>query len=136
MALIEPHKRSFLMALADITLNDGQTTPVAHVFTYITTQNGRVVRSDLTRTPDLPLLLTHAHTSSVKSGVKTDSHLLRVDDTRMDADGITPIPVNIRVMADIPKNIYSDGLADDLAAYIRNWATSANVRAWLRGSVG
>lgn len=124
------------MALANITLNDGQGTPVAHTFEFITSQNGKVVRSDLSRTPEVPLIMTHGHMTAAKKGVTVDSHLLRIDDAVLDSDGITVHTPNIRLMADVPRPVYSDGLADNFAAYIRNWATSANVRAWLRGSNG
>lgn len=125
------------MALADIVLNDGQGTPVAHTFTFVRSEkNNRIVRSDLSASPEVPLELTHAHTEALRAGTKVRSHLLRVDKTVLDSDGITPYATNIRVMADVPNSVLSDALADDLAAYIRNWATSANVRAWLRGSVG
>lgn len=124
------------MALADITINDGQTTPVAHTFTYIGTTNGRVLRSDFAAAAETPLHMTHGHTSRVAKGVALDSHLLRFDRTALDADGVTPHKANIRLASDVPRAIVSDGLADDFAAYIRNWATSANVRAWLKGSVG
>lgn len=124
------------MALADITLNDGQGTPVAHTFSFIQNVNGRVVRSDLTATPETPLLMTQGHQDSKRQGVPVKSHLYRIDKTILDGDGVTPHTANIRMMADVPNPIHSDALADDLAAFIRNWATSANVRAWLRGSVG
>lgn len=124
------------MALADITINDGQGTPVAHSFAYVTSENGKVVRKDLSRTPDLPLTLTIGHTKSKKGGVTVDSHLLRVDETKMDADGVTARYANVRVMVDCDPNIYTDGLADDLAAYIRNYLTGANMRLLMKGSVG
>lgn len=124
------------MALADITLNDGQSTPVAHTFTYVSTQNNRVIRSDFAASPETPLTLSMAHSEAKKSGVTVKSHLLRVDKTVLDTDGITPHLTNIRLMADVPNPVLSDELADDLAAYIRNWATGANIRAWLKGSVG
>lgn len=124
------------MALADITLNDGQGTPVAHVFAFTATTNGRVLRSDFSAPAEEPLTLTHAHNESKRGTVKVRSHLLRVDKTILDTDGITPHQANIRLMADVPNPVLTDALADDLAAYIRNWASSANVRAWLRGSVG
>lgn len=123
------------MALADITLNDGQGTPVAHTFTYIGTANGRVTRNDFSADTQAPLTMTHAHNTKSVKGVVVDSHLLRFDSTELDGDG-TPYSTNIRLMADMPKAVFTDALADDFAAYIRNWATSANVRAWLRGSVG
>lgn len=124
------------MALADITLADGQTTPVNHTFTYTGTVNGRVVRSDLSQNPETPLTLTTAHSDYNKSGVKGRSHLQRFDKTILDGDGVTPHVSNIRLMADVDNAVLSDALADDLAAFIRNWATSANVRLWLKGSVG
>lgn len=124
------------MALADITLNDGQGTPVAHTFTYVTQRDGRVIRSDMAAPTEEPLTLSHAHSVRKVNGKAVRSHLLRVDKTKLDADGITQHLVNIRLMADVPNAVLSDALADDLAAYIRNWATSANVRAWLRDSVG
>lgn len=124
------------MALADIILADGQGTPVSHTFTYVGTQNGRVVRSDMAAAAETPLTLTHAHQIGMRNGVKVKSHLLRVDKSVMDADGVTAHAANIRLMADVPVPVISDALADDFAAYIRNWATSANVRAWFKDSVG
>lgn len=124
------------MALADITLNDGQGTPVAHAFTFISAINNRIVRSDLAAAPEAPLTLTIAHSENVRNGSKIRSHLTRFDKTILDGDGITPYVANIRLMADVPNPILTDALADDLAAFIRNWASSANVRAWLKGSVG
>lgn len=125
------------MALTDITLNDGQATPVAHVFTYMATlANNRILRGEMAAPAEEPLTFSTAHTKRVAKGVTIDSHMLRIDETSLDSDGITPHVSNIRLMADVPRPVLSDALADDFAAYIRNWATSANVRAWLRGSHG
>ena len=124
------------MALADIILNDGQGTPVAHTFTYISNVNGRTIRSDMAASAETPLQMTHAHQDGKRSGVVVKSHLFRIDKTVMDADGVTPHTANIRVMCDIPVSISSDSLADDLAAFVRNWITSATFRAFIKGSVG
>lgn len=124
------------MALADITLNDGQGTPVAHTFTFVANQNGRTVRTDMAASPEEPLSMTHAHSERKVGGKITRSHLFRIDKVKLDSDGVTPLPVNIRLMADIPNAVLSDALAADLAAYIRNWATAQNVQAWVKGSVG
>lgn len=123
------------MALNDITLADGQGTPVNHTFTYVSNVGNRVVRSDLNQTAETPLTLSVAHSSSKKNGVQVDSHLARVDLTILDSDGVTPFGVNIRVMADIPAKVASNALADDLAAYIRNFLTSARARTWIKGGV-
>lgn len=124
------------MALADIVLNDGQGSPVAHTFTYTGTTGNRVIRSDFAAAAETPLLMTHAHSETKISGASAKSHLFRIDRTVLDGDGITPHKANIRLMCDVPNAVLSDALADDLAAYIRNWASSTNVRAWLKGSVG
>lgn len=124
------------MALADITLADGQGTPVNHTFTYTGTVNNRVIRSELAANPETPLLMTHAHSETKRGNATVKSHLLRIDKTVLDSDGITPHAVNIRIMADIPNPVLSDSLAADLAAFVRNWATAANVQAWVKGSVG
>lgn len=124
------------MALADIIINDGQGTPVAHTFTYVQTSGNRIIRSDMSATPEAPLQLTMAHSDTTVSGAKAKSHLFRIDKTVLDGDGVTPYKANARFCVDVPNAIHSDALADDFAAFLRNWATSANVRAFLRGSVG
>lgn len=124
------------MALDNVTLADGQGTPVNHVFTYVSSNGGKVIRANLSAEPEVPELLTYAHNESVKGGVKYRSHLWRVDITILDADGITAHTGNIRVMADIPNPVLSDGLVDNMSAFVRNAFTQAFARAWARGSVG
>lgn len=124
------------MALADITLADGQGTPANHVFTYVGTVNNRVIRSEIAASPEVPKQLSYAHSESKRGAVTTKSHLMRVDVTVLDSDGITPYTANIRVMMDVPNPILSDALLADLAAYVRNWASAATVQAWGKGSVG
>lgn len=124
------------MALADIVLNDGQATPVAHTFTYIATSGNRVQRSDFSASAEAPLKMTHAHSETKLSGAAAKSHLFRIDCTVLDADGITPYTANVRVCCDVPNAVLSDTLADNLAAYVRNWISSSNFRAFLKGSVG
>lgn len=122
------------MALDDITLDDGQSTPVSHVFQYAGTENKRVVRSDYAADPETPLLLTMGHMQSVRGGVKYDNHLWRLDVTILDADGVTAYVNNFRMMADVARKVLSTDLANDFAAYPSDWLTPANVLAWLRGS--
>lgn len=124
------------MALADITLADGQGTPVSHVFSYIATNGNRVIRSDLSAGPETPLLLTIAHSVTTIKGAKGSSHLFRIDRTILDADGVTPLTANARIMIDCPYAIMSDALADDFAAFLRNWSTALTMRLHLKNSVG
>lgn len=124
------------MALANVVLNDGQGTPVAHTFEYTGAgSNGRVIRTDMAANPETPLTMTLAHTERVRNGVKEKSHLVRFDKGILDADGVTLHNANIRVMIDVPNPVQSDALADDLSAFVRNFLSSANARAILKGSV-
>lgn len=124
------------MAYADITLNDGASTPVAHVYTAINQKNGRVLRSDFAAAAETPWTLTMGHNEQTRAGSKVKSHLIRFDITVLDADGITPRTANARICADVPIAIQSDQLADHFAALVRNYATSANFRAFFKDSVG
>lgn len=125
------------MALADITIADGQGTPVNQVFAFVgTDKTGRVVRRNLARTPDLPQTLILGHQTQKQNGVATDAHLWKLDDARMDADGVTVRYAGITLTVRCDPNIYSDAVADDLAAYLRNYFTAANMRLLMKGSVG
>jgi hypothetical protein len=124
------------MALADITLADGQSTPVNHTFTYISSVDNKVVRSWLTASPEEPLILTFGHMVRKFGTYAGKGHLARFDLTKLDADNVTQHTANIRVMADIPDRILSDALAKDMAAYTRNLLTEAFFLAFVRGSNG
>lgn len=124
------------MALADITIADGQGTPVNHTFSYVGTVNGnRVVRSELTANPEQPISLTMAHSESKRGGVTTKSHMARFDVTILDTDGSAHV-ANIRVMSDIPNPINSAALQANLLAYGKNFLSHALADDWLMGSVG
>lgn len=124
------------MALDNITLADGQGTPVNHTFSYVQSLNGKVVRSDLAAPIEEPLILTFGHMARKIGQYPGQAHLARFDKTVLDADGVTPHVNNIRIMADIADRVVSDALADDLAAFVRNLLTSAFFRTFIRGSVG
>lgn len=123
------------MALADITLADGQGTPVNHVFTYTGTVNNRVIRSELTANPETPITLTMAHSESKKGGVTTKSHMARIDFTILDGDGVAYTP-NIRIVTDIPNPVNSTALQDNLKALAKNFLANAVATGWFQGSVG
>lgn len=123
------------MALADITIADGQSTPVNHTFAYVSSLDGKVIRSELAAPAEEPKTLTIGHREAKKSGVTTRSHMVRWDWTVLDDDNITPYIANIRMMFDIPNAVLSDGLAADLAAMVRNFCTGANIQALAKNSV-
>lgn len=125
------------MALADIVLADSQPTPVNHTFSYVgTDQSGRVVRRNLARTPDLPETLTIGHKVQKVNGINVDSHVWRIDDSVLDADGVTVRKLNLRVMLDCDPAIYSDAKMEDLAAMMTAAFTETFMKSWSRGSVG
>lgn len=124
------------MALNDITLNDGKGTPVAHTYTYVSTENGKVIRRDMTQSPETPWQMAIGHSARKVQGINVDSHVIRFDISILDADGVTVHNANFRLVGEVPRPVASDALADDFAALVRNYASSANMRAILKGSVG
>lgn len=123
------------MALADIIVNDGASTPVAHTFTYITTQSGRVVRNDNSAAVNLPLTMTISHGERMLKGKKVKTHMVRFDQITIDADGVE-WPNSSRIVFEISDPTFTDALIDNLAAFQRNYNSSANARLLARGSVG
>lgn len=125
------------MALADIVVNDSQSTPVAHTYTFISyDKNGRVVRGDLSRTPDLPLTLTVGHKKIKKNGVLVDAHVVDLSNALIDADGITVRNITYRCTAEIDPAVYTDAISDDMITMLHNVMTEVFTRAWARGSAG
>lgn len=124
------------MALADITLADGQSTPVNHVFSFLSAADGKVIRSDLAAPPEEPKILTIGHMVRKFGAYPGKGHLVRFDLSKLDADSVTVHTGNIRVMADIPDRILADAYAKDMAAFTRNILTEAFFLALVRGSSG
>lgn len=124
------------MALADITVNDAESTPVAHTFTYVGTQNGRVVRQELGAPTEEPQFLITAHDESKSGGVVKRGHLRRIDITQLDADGVTPHTASFYVRAVIPNPIMSEQLCKNGRAELFNSLAEADFVALCKGSVG
>lgn len=124
------------MALADITLVDSQASPVSHVFAYVATENGQVLRKNLSSTPDLPETLIIGHRKVKVKGVEVDSHLWKLTLSYLDADGVTTRQMSVRAIWDIDPKIYTDARAEDLAAMTISGLTEAFVKSVCKGSVG
>lgn len=124
------------MALADVTLADGKSTPTNHVFSFIGTTNGsRVVRKNLSAASEEPETLSIDHKTVTKGGVKIDSTLARIDVGVLDSDGLVTYPNSIRIVSEISQKVLSDELIKDLFALARNLITEANALALAKGSV-
>lgn len=124
------------MALADITLVDSQVAPVSHVFSYVTTENGQVVRRNLAMPPDQPETLIMGHKPMKVGGVPVDSHLWRLNQSYLDADGVTVRRMSVRVIWEIDNQIYSDARIEDMAAMCLSGLTETFVKSFTKGSVG
>lgn len=124
------------MALADITLNDSQATPVSHVFSYVGTENGQIIRKNLAKSPETPETLILGHKKVKVNGVEVDSHLWRLNQTKLDADGVTVRRRSIRVIIEEDPMIYSDADAEDLATMLVNGMSETFVKSFMKGSVG
>lgn len=123
------------MALEDITLVDSEASPVSHVFSYVGTTSGKVLRADMAASPEEPILFTIGHTARQVNGKTLRSHLARLDWTLLDADGVTPFANNLRLMCDVFDPVLSDALVDNMTACVVDFMTEANMRLLSRGSV-
>jgi len=127
------------MALADITLADSKASPENHVFSYVGTQNNRVIRKNLSAPVDEPETLTLAHnerTANTKGvSQNINGHLARIDWVTLDADG-TARPQNIRAMADLDAAVYTQADFEDKVTMLRNLITDAFMVSLANGSVG
>lgn len=124
------------MALEDIIAEDAESTPVSHTFTFLRTESGRVVRSDLDADPETPWLLTLGHNSRKVDGYVVQGHLARLDVAVLDADGVTVHPNNIRVVTELRNAVLTEQLCKNLRATLFNALTEAFFIAWCKGSVG
>lgn len=124
------------MALADITLADSQATPVNHVFEYVITENGQVIRKNMAAPPDLPELLIFGHRQVKSKGVMVDSHLWKLSQSYLDADGVTTRSMSCRVIWDIDPKIYTDARIEDMAKMTINALTETFVKVFTKGSMG
>lgn len=123
------------MALDDITLTDSESTPVEHTMVYVAQQAQKVLRADLEAGTETPIVLTIGHQSRKVSQKVLRSHLVRIDWTLLDADGVTPYANNLRLMCEIYDPVLSDALVDNLTACMSSFMTEANMRLLARGSV-
>lgn len=123
------------MALADITLNDGAASPVAHTFAYVGTDpQGRVLRRDMSQSPETPLELAVGHREITEKGVKKDERSLRFTIHVADTDGVVyPVPGTVTFR--VPRAVASDTLSKNFFAYIRNACTEARALVFFKGGV-
>jgi len=124
------------MALADITLVDSQATPQNHVLAYVGTENGQVLRKNLSAALDEPETLAIGSRDAKVGGVPVRSTLWKLTRGYLDGDGVTTRYISARVIFDVDPKIYTDARAEDLTAELLSGLTEANVKAYMKGSVG
>lgn len=124
------------MALADITLVDSQATPQNHVHAYVATENNLVIRKNLSAPLDEPETLAIGSRDAKVNGEKVRSTLWKLTRGYLDADGVTTRFISCRVIWDVDPKIYTDARMEDVAAEVLSGLTEANVKAYVKGSVG
>lgn len=124
------------MALADITLTDSQSTPVNHVFAYVSTENGQAVRKNLSAALDTPEVYSIGSREGKANGVPVRSCLRKLTLGRLDADGVTTRYASIREIIDVDPKIHTDALIEDLVTMFRTDGTEARAVLYVKGSMG
>lgn len=124
------------MALADITLTDSQASPQNHVFAYVGTENGQVIRKNASAALDQPEIYAVGNRESKANGVPVRSSLRKLTLGRLDADGVTTRYASIREIIEVDPKIHSDALIEDLVTMFRTDGTEAREVLYIKGSVG
>lgn len=124
------------MALADITLVDSQAAPQNHVMVYVVTENGQVVRKNLSAGLETPELYVLGSRDAKVGGVMVRSSLRKLTLGFLDADGVTTRYMSIREIVDVDPKIYTDARIEDLVTMFRSDGTEARMLLYTKGSVG
>lgn len=120
---------------SDLSVNDGQATPVAHTFSVTSTRPDGTDRIDQISTITEPNMLSIKHsTSGSAKTIITDRHLASAALTRKNAAGVAQtVVVNFTIA--VPRDtIITRALINDAVAYARNvLGTTAAMDKFLRG---
>lgn len=124
------------MALDNVVLTDAAAASQTFTLVGSVATDGRVLRKNLARPLETPVILTTSHATSGKGASTVDRHLSRLDRTELDADGVTPYTGSIYLVAVGPRRIITGTQMYDLWVQLKSrWANEAAFTAWLAGQL-
>lgn len=119
------------MAFADLTFNDA--TPAAVTFRAASSASGKTIYSDASRSILEPRTFTVAHTTTGKGSALRVRTLVRIDDTQVDTDGVTPAASSVYLVIDRPSVILNATDLNHSITLLKNALTAGNVTTLLAG---
>lgn len=123
------------MALtSNVSINDGQATPVSHTFAATVVATDGTTRIDQVSTLVEPVLFVIKHSVSGKAPNLTDRTLVQFSTTKKDTLGVAQV-LNSNFTIAAPRNaVITRAMINDHIAFIKNFlSVTANVDAILRG---
>lgn len=122
------------MAFENVTLTDSVPTNFVYEMVGPVGPDGRVIRKHLASAIETPLILTTGHTTNGKSSNAVDRHLSRLDETVLDADGITPYVGSVYLVCTVPRRAITSTIMWNLYKQLTSrFTTEASFQAFLQG---
>lgn len=118
----------------DLTFNN--SVPAAVTYSFISSAGGKTIRKDSTRPIEEPAVMTVSHETAGKGTSAVDRHLVRLDLTELDGDGVTAATGSVHVVLTVPRKIITAAIIQDLVVQMKNYLTSGNVTKILNGEPG
>lgn len=114
------------MAFAnDVVIAD--SVPANQTYSLISMNAGRSLRSNAARPVNEPAVLTISHESIKKTSKNHYRHLVRLDLTELDADGVTPYTGYVYCVIGCDDRVISESHLQDLVIQLKNFLSSGNV---------
>lgn len=123
-------------AFTAITLNDGQSTPVAHSFTPVSLSNGVAVWNDRAKSVQLeqPYITAKTTRGKTQAGLTRQTFTLNVPNYSV-LDGKLINVCGATIELRLPSTA-TQAQRDDLAAYVKNFAASPMFAAMAKNVEG
>lgn len=118
----------------DITVKDAANADV--IYSYVSSSGNKTIRKDISRPIETPRVFTISHEVAGAGASAVDRHLVRFDQTELDADGVTAATGSVHLVLTVPRKVVTSTVISDLVAQIKNYLTSDNVSKVLAGLPG
>lgn len=113
------------MALSDVTLVNKAAANVVFSFQSMLAQN-KVQYSDPTQLLTSPRILTLGHQAIGKGVTARDRHMIRLDVTKLDEDGVSAYTLAGYTVWDVPRRVFIANDVYDVLAMLKSAMTEAN----------
>jgi len=103
------------------------SVPANQTYSLISMNSGKSVRSNAARPVAEPCILTISH-EAIKKATKTHyRHLVRIDLTELDVDGVTSFGGYVYIVIGNDSLVITENNIQDLVVQMKNFLTTSNV---------